>query len=129
MSTLIEVLKANRIDTVLPELKLDFDRMFGGSVQVDPNPYRDHEWVVRNVPVFGYVVNAVPRPERIQDLFWEEWFRKDGKTFHHILFLKKPERWDEIFVAPERDDIHPPATLGRTWYVVDDPDMSPVLLR
>ena len=32
-------------------------------------------------------------------------------------------------LSPQRDEIHPPRTLGKNWYVIEEPDMSPVLLH
>jgi hypothetical protein len=130
MGNLIRTLKNCGVDKAFPLLQLDFSDLFekrltSGNARV----YDQHEWIVRDVPVLGCVVNAVPRKTRIEDLFWEEWFRRDGRTLHHLLTLKRPARYDDVFVAPEHDDIHPEASFGRTWYVVNDPDMCPVLLR
>ena len=80
-------------------------------------------------PGLGSIVNAVPHKDMLEELLWEEWFRKDGKTRHHVLSLKRPNRYDEVFVAPEHDEVHPEVVFGRTWYIIEDPDMRPVLLR
>ncbi len=105
-------------------LGLDFRTLFPTA-----GAYEAHEWIVKTVPRFGTIINAVPPDTRIRGLPWEEWYALEGKLRHHVLYLQKPPKHDEIFDAPDHDDIHPPRTLGRKWYVVDDPDMSPVLLR
>ncbi|MBD3308353.1 hypothetical protein GF339_18090 [candidate division KSB3 bacterium] len=130
MHALLTILKEKQVDKAFDVIGIDFDACFTQKLgENDPNPYQDHEWVVKVVPVFGHVVNAVPRAEKLQELFWEEWFTKDGIIYHHILYLQQPEHYDEIFEAPDHDDIHPERTLGKTWYVIDDQDVSPVLLR
>jgi hypothetical protein len=130
MANLIDTLRARGVAQAFPFLQLDFSELFEkrftrGNARV----YDHHDWIVRNVPALGRIVNAVPKKSVLEELIWEEWFRKDGKTYHHILTLKRPPRYDDVFVAPEHDDVHPEVTLGRTWYVVNDLDMSPVLLR
>jgi len=130
MANLIDTLKARGVAQAFPLLQLDFSELFEkrfsrGNARV----YDQHEWIVRDVPALGRIVNAVPKKSMLEELIWEEWFRKDGKTYHHILTLKRPARYDDVFVAPEHDEVHPEVTLGRTWYVVNDLDMSPVLLR
>ncbi len=117
------------MDTALLEqsfavLGLDFRTLFP-TIEA----YRDHEWIVKNLPRIGTIINAVPPEARIRTQPWEEWYIQEGKRHHHVLYLKKPPRHDDIFEAPERDDVHPPRTLGKNWYVIDDPDFSPVLLR
>ncbi|HEY9594516.1 MAG TPA: hypothetical protein VHE79_08560 [Spirochaetia bacterium] len=130
MSTLLKTLRESGVDRAFGLLGLDFKELFESRIARAPaGAYADHEWIVRNVPVFGWVVNAVPRKSRMEELFWEEWFSKDGKRYHHVLYLHRPERWDEVFVAPEHDDIHPEPVLGRTWYVIDERDMTPLLMR
>ena len=130
MNELVKILKEKDVDDAFAVIGLDFDASFANKLaDSDDNPYRDYEWVVKVVPVFGHVVNAVPVDEKMDTLFWEEWFTKDGTIYHHILYLKEPARYDEIFEAPEHDDIHPERVLGKNWYVIDDKDLSPVLLR
>jgi hypothetical protein len=130
MGNLIRTLKNCGVDKAFPLLQLDFSDLFEKRLTSgNARAYDQHEWVVRDVPVLGFVVNAVPRKNFLEELFWEEWFRRDGTTHHHLLTLKRPPRYDDVFVAPEHDDIHPEASFGRTWYVVEDPDMCPVLLR
>ena len=106
------------------ELGLDFQKLFPG-----PWQYESHEWLVKTIPRVGLIINAVPSGAGLHTLPWEEWYGLEGKLHHHVLYLKKPPQHDEIFDAPAQDDIHPPRTLGKSWYVIDDPDMSPVLLR
>ena len=130
MANLITTLRARGVEKAFPLLQLDFFELIERLLtRGNARAYSHHEWVVRNVHPLGCIVNAVPRREMLEELLWEEWFRKDGKTRHHILSLKRPSRFDEVYVAPEHDDIHPEGTFGRTWYVVDDPDMTPMLLR
>lgn len=130
MNELIEILKEKKVDEAFSVIGLSFDEYFPNKVaDKETNPYKDHEWIVKVVPVFGHVVNAVPIDEKMAELFWEEWFTKDGTIYHHILYLQEPAHYDEIFEAPEYDDIHPERVLGKKWYVIDDKDVSPVLLR
>jgi len=112
------------LEQAFNRIGLDFRALFPAV-----GPYEAHEWLVKSVPRYGTVINAVPPEDRIRSLPWEEWYRLEGRLHHHVLYLEKPPKHDEIFQAPEHDDIHPPRTLGRSWYVIDDLDMSPVLLR
>lgn len=130
MNELIAILKEKNVDEAFSVIGLNFDEYFTNKVaDKETNPYKDHEWIVKVVPVFGHVVNAVPIDEKMDELFWEEWFTKDGTIYHHILYLQEPARYDEIFEAPEHDDIHPERVLGKKWYVIDDKDLGPFLLR
>ncbi len=127
---LVDILKKQGVDRAFVQLGLDFYDLFESRITArTAGAYADHNWVVKNVPGQGWIVNAVPRPARLRDLFWEEWFRKDGVHYHHVLHLARPARFDEVFAAPEHDDIHPEITLGKSWYVIDEKDMTPVLLR
>ncbi len=130
MANLITMLRARGVDKVLPLLELDFSELFE-KLQTNANAhaYDQHDWIIGRDPGLGSIVNAVPRGDMIEELLWEEWFRKDGKTRHHVLSLKRPNRYDDVFVAPEHDEVHPEVTFGRTWYMIEDPDMRPVLLR
>ncbi len=112
------------LERAFAALGLDFRSLFPTL-----GAYEAHEWIVKSVPGFGTIVNAVPPEAKIRSLPWEEWYVRDGTCFHHVLSLTKPPTYDEIFQAPKRDDIHPQRTLGRSWYVIDDSDMSPKLLR
>lgn len=105
-------------------LGLDFHALFPST-----GPYSEHEWLAKNVPRFGTIINAVPAEAQLSGLPWEEWYLLEGRRRHHVLYLKKPPKYDEIFEAPGHDEVHPRRTLGRKWYVIEDPDMSPVLLR
>ena len=130
MDDLHSYLKENGIDRNYEELGLDLFVLFPESRgQEATNRYGKHEWLVKRVSKFGTIINAVPPDDKIEELPWEEWYLLDGKKYHHVLYLNEPDSYDEIFEAPEADDVHPPRTLGKNWYVVDDPDMSPVLLR
>jgi hypothetical protein len=130
MEDLVTYLKSRKIDRAFAGLGLDFERLFPGKTgKAGANPYDRYEWIVNTVPRFNTVINAVPPDDRLGDLAWEEWYMAGGKVHHHVLFLSEPQRWDEIFDAPEIDEIHPPRTLGKRWYVLDDSDMSPTLLR
>jgi len=130
MANLIDTLKARGVDTALSHLRLDLvelvqKRLTRGTTHA----YDHHDWEVHEDPQRGRVVSAVPRKAKIEELPWEEWLAKDGKAHHRILTLKRPSRYDDVFVAPDQDDTRPSAVLGRTWYVVNDPDLSPLLLR
>jgi len=130
MNDLTAFLKYKEIEKAFTDLGLDFNELFP-----EPNReklttmYKDYEWIVKNVPRFNTVINAVPPDEEMKNLPWEEWYSLDNKIHHHVLYLQEPSLCDEIFNAPDLDDIHPLRTLGKKWYVIDDPDMSPVLLR
>ena len=113
-----------QLERAFAGLGLDFRALFPATA-----PYAGHEWLVRIVPRAGTILNAVPPEARIRSLPWEEWYVLEGRRHHHVLYLEKPGHYDEIFDAPDHDDVHPPRTLGKSWYVIEDPDMSPVLLR
>lgn len=130
MNTLRSILKEKKVDTAFSALGLDFDAYFPEAIAAqEMNPYQDYEWIVKIVPEFGHVINAVPIDTKLNSLFWEEWFSKEGRIYHHLLFLQEPEHYDEIFNAPAYDDIHPVQTLGKTWYVIDEQDLHPMYLR
>jgi hypothetical protein len=130
MESLISYLRGSNIDRVFIDLGLDFDRLFPPEkMGAGYTPYDGYEWIVKKVPRFNTIVNAVPPEDRLEELPWEEWYMYEHSTRHHVLYLQKPPRYDEIFEAPENDDVHPIRTLGKRWYVIDDRDMSPVLLR
>ena len=123
-------LKRKNIDKSFQKLGLQFEELFPDrlSAKIDKN-YEQHQWVVRDIPRFNTVINAVPPDEKLHELPWEEWYIFEGSVHHHVLYTKEPAQYDEIFDAPIHDDIHPPRTLGKKWYVIDDKNMSPVLLR
>lgn len=114
-------------DEYFREMGLELATLFEAP-ELKHNPYREHLWELRRNDEY-IIVNAVP-PEELQDyLFWEEWFLHKEKVHHHILSLWRPPRFDELFEAPERDDIHPSQSFGKRWYVVDDRDLRPLLMR
>jgi hypothetical protein len=130
MANFIASLTVCGVRDALSMLKLDFAELFERRLdQGNRHAYDQHLWSVKEVPGYGRVVNAAPRRTHREELPWEEWFRKEGKTHHRVLTLRRPPRWDDVFVAPEHDDVHPSSTFGRTWYIVDDPDMTPLFLR
>jgi hypothetical protein len=130
MEDLIAYLKQKGVDRSFAELGLDlFSQFPENKRQAATRLYGQHEWLVKKIAIYGTVINAVPPDDQIERLPWEEWYVLEGKNHHHVLYLKKPAAYDELFEAPDADDIHPPRTLGKNWYVIDDPDMSPVLLR
>ena len=123
-------LQRQNVDMSFGKLGLDFEELFPDSLlgSIDRN-YGKHQWIVRDVPRFNTVINAVPPDETLHELPWEEWFMLDGTLHHHVLYTKEPDHYDEIFDAPEHDDVHPPRTFGKKWYVIEDENMNPVLLR
>jgi len=130
MANLMDTLKAHGVDRALASFRLDVEELFHKRItRGTTHAYDHHEWVVRDDPLRGQVVSAVPRKAMIEDLPWEEWLVKEGKARHRILTLKRPSRYNDVFIAPDQDETRPSAVLGRTWYVVDDPDLSPLLLR
>ena len=130
MADLIPFLREKNIDRAFKSLSLDFNTLFPlQRIEESGNPYKDYEWILKTAPRFNTVINAVPPDEKMDELPWEEWYVLNEVIHHHVLFLKEPPRYDEIFEAPDYDEIHPPRTLGKNWYVIEDPDMSPVLLR
>lgn len=130
MADLISMLREQGIDEDFETLGHHFNSLFPPDrIAEKGNPYQSYEWLVKTVPRFGTIINAVPPDDKIDELPWEEWYILEGVQHHHVLYLKEPATYDELFEAPDADDVHPPRTLGKNWYVVDDPDMSPVLLR
>jgi len=130
MEDLLTYLKEKGIDRSFSALGLDLFSLFPEkNCKAATERYGQHEWLVKTVPKFGTIINAVPPNDKIDELPWEEWYILEGVNHHHVLYLKEPATYDELFEAPDADDIHPPRTLGKNWYVIDDPDMSPVLLR
>ncbi|AEC01261.1 hypothetical protein [Parasphaerochaeta coccoides] len=116
------------VDKACERVGLDFNVVFGDIAIHSDSPYRNHDWQVRENKDF-IVINAVPDAENVDCLFWEEWYLHEGEIHHHLLSLWKPEVWDEQFIGPEDDDLHPDIAFSRTWYVRDLKDMTPVLLR
>lgn len=130
MNNLFGAFKDENIAKAFLNLGLDFKRLFPEDALNRINKmYENYEWIIKTVPRFNKIINAVPPDKNMKDLPWEEWYLLDGKIYHHVLYLKEPVHYNEIFNAPQIDDIHPIRVLGKIWYVIDDPDMSPVLLR
>ncbi len=126
MQTLDQVLREQGVHAAFAEMGLDYTALFGTSLGGDP--YRHHRWVVKRTAT-KTIVNAIPE-ERDQDhLFWEEWYTDGGKAHHHVLSLWEPAQFAAVFQAPVRDDEHPPLSFGKRWFVIDDPNMRPWLLR
>lgn len=126
MQTLDDVLREQGVPAAFTELGLDHAALFG--IWSASNPYRHHLWLVKRTPT-KTIVNAIPGEADQDHLFWEEWYKSDGKAHHHVLSRWQPARHDGIFEAPTHDDEHPPLSFGKRWFVIDDPDMRPWLLR
>jgi hypothetical protein len=130
MRDVLVFFEENGIDRRFESLGYDFHKLFPERERSRiQSAYGDYQWLVKTVGRFGTIINAVPPDDKIDVLPWEEWFVLEGKLTHHVLYLAEPDSFDEIFDAPAHDDVHPRRTLGKTWYVIDDEDMSPVLLR
>lgn len=130
MSNLIETLKTRGVDQAFTSFNLNICDLV--EKHLSPQSavaYDEHEWLVRDDPFVGRVVSAVPPKSRIEELAWEQWFMKGGVLCHRILTIARPARYDDVFVAPDDNEKYPPAVLGRTWFVVNDPDLCPRLLR
>ena len=130
MEGLISKLHQKGIVKAFQLIGLDFRLLFPEAQNESlARVYGDYEWIVRDVPGYQTVINAVPPDDLLHSRPWEEWYKHDNVVHHHVLYLEKPKAYDEIFDAPDHDDIHPERTLGRRWWVVDDPDHSPFLAR
>lgn len=126
MHTLVEVLHEHGVHTAFAEMGLEFHTLFDTSL--DGNPYRHHRWLVKRTSE-KTIVNAVPEEAAQDHLFWEEWYAEGGRAHHHVLSRWEPARYDGIFQAPVHDEEHPPPCFGKKWFVIDDPNMRPWLLR
>ena len=128
MNDLIAILKKAGVDSACKEIGISFEKVFQTGLSI--NPYQEHIWYINKNPKV-VVFNAVPTEDKQDRLFWEEWFRmRDENTFHHhVLTRWRPKYYDEIYEAPEHDDIHPETTFGKKWYIINDFDMTPWLLR
>jgi len=130
MINLIGELRSRGIDNSFRSIGLDFESLFPHvNDPVMSTMYGAREWIVKDVPVYGVVINAVPPEDSLEDQPWEEWYSFESRTHHHVLYLIKSARYDVVFKAPQHDDIHPERTPGRHWWVVDDPDPSTLLTR
>jgi len=121
-------LTAIGVEKTFLRMGLDFETLFSDSKKLQENPYRNHHWVVKENEEY-LVVNAIPSKEVKDHIFWEEWYLHAGEVHHHVLSLWEPCAYQEVFQAPERDDIHPPQCFGSRWFVIEDADMRPLLLR
>lgn len=128
MSWLSELLKECHIDETFKRLGLEFSKVFPNLEEMENNPYRNHTWVVKENQDY-LVINAIPEKYDQDNLIWEEWYLHSGEVHHHILSLWEPQSYQEIFQAPESDDIHPPQCFSQKWYVIEDSDMRALLLR
>lgn len=122
-----ECKKTDEIISAFKELELSHDliRHFSEIKSY----YTDWKWTIRKCDEFPIIINALPPVEEMEKYFWEEWYKQDNKVYHHILSLTEPDSYDQIFEAPQTDDIHPPEIMGKKWYVVEDKDMSLFLIR
>ena len=128
MEKLIQHLFSIGAEDYFRKMNLSVDELFSNSL-IKSNPYSEHNWEIRENDQF-IIVNAVPDIHLQDRLFWEEWYIFNSvEIHHHILSLWKPKSYDEIFECPKSDKIHPALTFGKRWYVIDDPDMTPWLLR
>ncbi len=128
MNDLQKELTAMGVGKAFHRMGLEFEALFSGLKRLQENPYRNHQWVLKENEEY-LVVNAIPSKEDQDHLFWEEWYLHAGKAHHHILSLWEPGAYQEVFHAPERDAIHPPQCFGSRWFVIEDADMRPLLLR
>ena len=127
MTELAKYLLSIDADDYFNVMGLSVDNLFLKD-SIEKNPYCEHLWYLKKSEEVT-AVNAIPDLSNQDRLFWEEWYIYQGEVHHHILTLYKPEHYDEIFNCPEKDSIHPPLSFGKTWYVVEDKDMRPLLLR
>jgi hypothetical protein len=130
MANLTRTLETCGVYSAFASFKLNFSELIEKHLSPDSAAaYEDHDWIVRDDPFVGRVVCAVPHKSRIEDLPWEQWHVKGGAVHHRVLTLTRPGRYDDVFVAPDDSEKYPAAVLGRTWFVVEDPDLCPRLLR
>jgi hypothetical protein len=115
------------VESACTRIGLSFNELFCCST-VEGNPYHAHTWIVKENADF-LVINAVPAVSDQNRLFWEEWYLHKGEIHHHVLSLWRPHTYHAVFQAPSQDDIHPAPCFGSAWYVIEDPDMTPWLLR
>ncbi|HAK47593.1 MAG TPA: hypothetical protein DCO79_16935 [Spirochaeta sp.] len=127
MKKLTQYLASIGADNYFDKMNLSINSLFL-SDKIEINPYSDHNWELRKGEGIT-VVNAIPSEDKQDRFFWEEWYIHQGEVHHHILSLWKPAHFDEIFECPEKDDIHPALSFGKRWYVVEEADMTPILLR
>jgi hypothetical protein len=126
---MLTILREINGDSACKQIGIDFNELFVTDFVDDP--YAEHTWYINNHEKV-VVINALPPRDKQDRIFWEEWYRMRNEEIchHHVLTLWRPKCYDAIWVAPDKkDDIHPESVLGKKWYVVEDPDMRPLLLR
>ncbi len=128
MNDLQKKLMQMGVTMAFQRIGIDIELLFADFKKLQEDPYRNHSWVVKENEEY-LVVNAIPNKEDQDHLFWEEWYLHAGEVHHHILSLWEPSVYQEVFQAPEHDDIHPSQCFGSRWFVVEDVDMRPLLLR
>ena len=128
MNDLQKKLMQMGVTMAFQRIGLDVELLFADLKKLQEDPYRNHSWVVKENEEY-LVVNAIPSKEDQDHLFWEEWYFHAGEVHHHILSLWEPCVYQEVFHAPEHDDIHPSQCFGSRWFVIEDVDMRPLLLR
>jgi hypothetical protein len=126
MSNFEQMLRQAGVDTAAAAIGLDFNLFIqAGAVEA----YGDHHWLVMQHPVVGAVINAVPAIDRTGSVPWEEWFLMEGALHHHILYTVKHSTSTDTWQGELDDKLHPPEVLGPLWYVYNDSDATPLLLR
>ncbi|MCF7942501.1 MAG: hypothetical protein K9M84_12885 [Spirochaetia bacterium] len=129
MNELLDIWERAGVAQACEKIGLDFERIFASPAsECSTNPYRDHGWLVVEQEGFT-VINAIIEDAEQDRLFWEEWYLHEGEIHHHVLSLWRPPAYDELFSAPAHDEIHPQQCFSKQWYVIEDPDMAPLLLR
>ncbi len=126
MQTLDEVLRDHGVQAAFADMGVDPATLF--ATELEENPYRDHRWIVKHTPN-KVIVNAIPDQADLDHLFWEQWYTHRGQVHHQVLTLWQPSRHDGIFHAPAHDEEHPTVCSGKRWFVVEDTDLRPWLLR
>ena len=127
-----EKLVKARVNIECSSLQVDFEGTFlKGLRGRGNNPYAEYNWEVKphSAVAKGNVIHGIPPVSKAEKLPWEEWFLWEGKPRHHVLYTVKKSQDDTEFTGAPDDKDHPKAVLGRKWYYVNDPDLSPVLFR
>lgn len=126
MSIFEQTLRQAGVDAAAQSNGLDFALFTQPGIA---NAYGNHNWIVTHHPQIGPVINAVPAIDQTDTTPWEEWFQMDGELHHHVLYRAKQPESTETWEGPLNDPFHPPQVLGHLWYVHNDPDSQPILLR
>lgn len=122
--------ECKKIDDIISAFKeLELNHNLNNQSAGIKSSYSGWKWTVRKCDEFPIIINAIPPVEEMEKYFWEEWYMQDKKVHHHILYLIEPDSYDQIFEAPQTDDIHPPEIMSKKWYVLEDQDMSLFLTR